>query len=56
MKSGISLDETVVTGTRFGGRTSTETTVPVDIINIKTIKAVASQTEINQILNYSATG
>ena len=53
MKSGISLDEIVVTGTRFGGRTSTETTVPVDIINMKAIKAVAPQTEINQILNYS---
>jgi len=54
MKSGVSLNEVVVTGTRFGGRTAIETAVPVDVIDVKTIKTVAAQTDLNQMLNYSA--
>ncbi len=53
MKSGVALNEVVVTGTRFGGRTAIETAVPVDVINVKTINKVAAQTDLNQILNYS---
>ncbi len=54
LKSGVSLNEVVVTGTRFGGRTALETAVPVDIINVKAIKTVVAQTNLNQMLNYSA--
>ena len=54
MKSGVSLNEVVVTGTRFGGRTAIETAVPVDIINVKAIKTVVAQTNLNEMLNYSA--
>ncbi len=53
MKSGVSLNEVVVTGTRFGGRTALETAVPVDIINVKAIKTVASQTGLAQLMSYA---
>lgn len=53
LESGVSLNELVVTGTRFGDRTATETPVPVDVLDVKTIKSVGAQTEINQIMNYS---
>ena len=54
MKSGVALNEVVVTGTRFGGRTALQTAVPVDVINVKAIKTVVAQTNLNQMLNYSA--
>jgi iron complex outermembrane receptor protein len=53
LKSGVSLNEVVVTGTRFGGRTALQTAVPVDVIDVKTIKTVTAQTDLNQLLNYS---
>lgn len=54
LQSGLALNEVVVTGTRFAGRTATETAVPVDIIDVKNITSVAPQVDLNQILNYSA--
>ena len=54
MKSGVALNEVVVTGTRFGNRTALQTSVPVDVINVKTVKTVVAQTDLNQMLNYSA--
>ena len=53
MEEGVALNEVVVTGTRFGARTSTETPVPVDVIDVKTIQSVSAQSQINQMLNYS---
>ena len=53
LESGMFLDELIVTGTRYEGRTSTETSVPVDVLDVRTIKSVAAQTDLNQILNYS---
>ena len=54
LKSGVALNEVVVTGTRFAGRTAIETPVPVDIINIKSIQSVTPQVSLNQMLNYAA--
>ena len=53
LESGLDLDEFIVTGNRYGDRTSMETAVPVDVIDVKTIRSVGAQTEINQIMNYS---
>ena len=53
MKSGVSLNEVVVTGTRFGGRTALETAVPVDIINVNSIKTVVAQTDLSQLMAYA---
>jgi len=54
LQSGVALNEVVVTGTRFAGRTTLETPVPVDVINVQSITAVAPQVNLNQLLNYSA--
>ncbi len=53
LESGVSLNEIVVTGTRFAERTAIETPVPVDVLDVTSIKSVGAQTEINQIMNYS---
>lgn len=53
LESGVSLNEVIVTGTRFGGRTAIETPVPVDVLNVKAISSVGAQTDLNQMLNYS---
>jgi len=45
------IDEVIILGNRSGGRTSTESTVPVDVFNIKENSLVIPQTNINQILN-----
>ncbi len=50
--SGVSLNEVIVTGTRFGGRTSIETPVPVDVLDVKTISSVGAQVDLNQMMNY----
>ncbi len=52
LESGVSLNEVIVTGTRFGGRTAIETPVPVDVLDVKTITSVAAQTDLNQMMNY----
>ncbi len=54
LQSGVSLNEVIVTGTRFGGRTAIETPVPVDVLDVKTITSVGAQTDVNQMLNYAA--
>ncbi len=54
LESGVSLNEVIVTGTRFGGRTAIETPVPVDVLDVKAISSVGAQTDLNQMLNYSA--
>lgn len=48
------LTELVVTGSRSGGRTQTESPVPVDIINVQQLTTVAPQNNLNQILNVVA--
>lgn len=54
MTAGIQVDEIVVLGTRAANRTSTNTAVPVDVINVSDIVSAAPQTSVNEILTYSA--
>jgi len=48
------LDDVILVGSRNPNRTYTETTVPVDIIDIATLTNQGAQTSINEILNYVA--
>jgi len=52
--AGVELAEAVVIGSRNPNRTATESTVPVDVIDIKELNNVAPQVNLNQILNYVA--
>ena len=54
MTEGQELDQVVVVGSRSAGRTKLETSVPVDVIDIKSISADGAQTTVNSILNYVA--
>lgn len=53
LKSGVALNEVVVTGTRFSGRTALETPVPVDVLNVRNLTSVQPQVDLNQMLNYA---
>ncbi|MCB0535100.1 MAG: TonB-dependent receptor [Saprospiraceae bacterium] len=48
------LGEVVVVGSRGAGRTKLESSVPVDVLDIKTLSLSSPQTNINQMLNYVA--
>ncbi len=48
------LDDVVIVGSRNPNRTATETTVPVDVIDVSTILNLSPQVSITQILNYVA--
>ncbi|WP_084273350.1 TonB-dependent receptor [Maribacter antarcticus] len=52
--AGLELSEAVVIGSRNPNRTATESSVPVDVIDIKELNSVAPQVNLNQILNYVA--
>ncbi len=52
--SGVALSEVVITGSRNPNRTATESTVPVDVIDVKELANVSPQVNLNQILNYVA--
>ncbi|MGB5821611.1 MAG: TonB-dependent receptor [Saonia sp.] len=52
--SGVALSEVIIIGSRNPNRTATESTVPVDVIDIKELNSVAPQVNLNQILNYVA--
>lgn len=54
MVSGVALSEVIIVGSRNPNRTATESTVPVDVIDIKQLTEVAPQVNLNQILNYVA--
>ncbi|MDO5607767.1 MAG: TonB-dependent receptor [Capnocytophaga sp.] len=47
----IDLDEVVIVGSRAGGRTKTESPVPVDVFDLKKTGKTLPQANINQILN-----
>lgn len=51
---GLLLKEYVVVGTRNPNRTSTESVVPVDVIQMDEIRSLGSQTSVNDILNMVA--
>lgn len=52
--SGIELTGVTIVGTRNPYRVATESTVPVDIIDIQELNSIAPQVNLNQILNYVA--
>ncbi|WP_373072517.1 TonB-dependent receptor domain-containing protein [Zeaxanthinibacter enoshimensis] len=54
LTSGVALSEVVIVGSRNPNRTATESTVPVDVIDVKQLSDVAPQVNLNQILNYVA--
>ena len=48
------VEEVVLTGTRNKNRTSVNTPVPVDVIDIKQISETTGQVDVNQLLQFSA--
>lgn len=54
LSSGVALSEVIIVGSRNPNRTATESTVPVDVIDMKELNSVAPQVNLNQILNYVA--
>lgn len=54
MKPGVELEEIVVIGTRNKSRTSVDTPVPVDVLDVRELTEAAPQVTVNQILNYAA--
>ncbi len=52
--SGLELSEVIITGSRNPNRVATESAVPVDVIDVKELAAIAPQVNLNQILNYVA--
>lgn len=54
LKSGIELNEVVVTGTRNKTRTNVDSPVPVDVLDVAELTQAAPQVTVNQILNYAA--
>ncbi len=54
LQEGVSLDEVVLIGTRNPNRSSTDTAVPVDVIDVTELVTAGPQVNLNQILNYVA--
>ncbi len=54
LRVGVALDEIVLVGSRNANRTATETTVPIDVIDIKELGNASPQVNLNQILNFVA--
>ncbi len=54
MTEGVSLGEVQIVGSRSFKRSSTDSPVPIDIIDVADIAASNGKTEINQILQYAA--
>lgn len=52
--SGMALDEVVLVGSRNRARTVTESSVPVDVLNMEEISIAVPQVNLNQMLNYVA--
>ena len=54
MEEGLALNEVTVVGSRSLNRSSTNSTVPVDVIDIADLPVRNGQVEINQMLQYAA--
>lgn len=54
LTSGVALSEVILVGSRNPNRTATESTVPVDVIDMQELNSVAPQVNLNQILNFVA--
>ncbi len=54
MVSGMALSEVVLVGSRNMNRTVVESTVPIDVLDIKELSSAVPQVNLNQMLNYVA--
>jgi len=54
LTEGVALDEVVLIGTRNPNRSSIDTAVPVDVIDVTELVTAGPQVNLNQILNYVA--
>ncbi|MGM1055076.1 MAG: TonB-dependent receptor [Bacteroidota bacterium] len=54
MVSGMALSEVVLVGSRGMSRTVVESTVPIDVLDIKELSSAVPQVNLNQMLNYVA--
>ncbi|MGA9590173.1 MAG: TonB-dependent receptor [Salegentibacter sp.] len=54
MVSGMALSEVVLVGSRNRSRTVVESTVPIDVLDVKEMSTALPQVNLNQMLNYVA--
>jgi len=54
MLAGVLTEEVVVLGTRTNSRTTLDSPVPIDVIDLKKLNAAAPQTSVNQLLHFTA--
>lgn len=54
MVSGMALSEVVLVGSRNRSRTVVESTVPIDVLDVKEMSTAVPQVNLNQMLNYVA--
>lgn len=54
MKSGVTLGEIILIGSRNPNRTALESAVPVDVIDIQELSSASPQVNLNQLLNFVA--
>lgn len=54
LSEGLELDEIKLVGSRSPKRTSTDTAVPVDVIDVATVSTQSGKIEINELLQYAA--
>jgi len=54
LKEGLELDEVVIVGSRNAKRTSLDTAVPIDVINVQELASITGKAEVNDILQYAA--
>ncbi len=54
MVSGMALGEVVLVGSRNRSRTVVESTVPIDVLDVKEMATAVPQVNLNQMLNYVA--
>lgn len=54
LTAGMALDEVVLVGSRRPNRTLTESSVPIDVLDIQELSTAVPQVNLNQMLNYVA--
>ena len=54
LSEGVQLDEVMLVGSRSPKRTSTDTAVPVDVIDIAEVTTQSGKIEVNELLQYAA--
>lgn len=54
LSEGVQLDEVTLVGSRSPKRTSTDTAVPVDVIDIAEVSTQSGKIEVNELLQYAA--